>query len=71
MFAIREERFVQSPSRLPSRLSLPSLSAPFLAPDALSCRTYRDYCLQEDFMKAVRKMQDAKKHETKMDYSAV
>ncbi|KAL7417867.1 P-loop containing nucleoside triphosphate hydrolase protein [Mrakia frigida] len=34
-------------------------------------REERDYVIQEDFMKAVRKMQDAKKHETKMDYSAV
>jgi 26S proteasome regulatory subunit T4 len=34
-------------------------------------REERDYTIQDDFMKAVRKMQDAKKHETKMDYSAV
>ena len=33
-------------------------------------RDDRDYCLQEDFMKAVRKLQEAKKHETKMDYAA-
>lgn len=34
-------------------------------------RDDRDYCLQEDFMKAVRKLQEAKKHETKIDYQAV
>ncbi|KAK0523879.1 26S proteasome subunit rpt4 [Tilletia horrida] len=34
-------------------------------------RDDRDYCLQEDFMKAVRKLQEAKKHESKIDYSAV
>ncbi|PWN18727.1 putative RPT4-26S proteasome regulatory subunit [Microstroma glucosiphilum] len=34
-------------------------------------REDRDYCLQEDFMKAVRKLQEAKKHETKIDYQAV
>lgn len=33
-------------------------------------RDDRDYCLQEDFMKAVRKLQEAKKHETKIDYAA-
>jgi 26S proteasome regulatory subunit T4 len=31
-------------------------------------RDERDYCLQEDFMKAVRKVADAKKLETKLDY---
>lgn len=31
-------------------------------------REERDYCIQEDFMKAVRKMADAKKLETKLDY---
>jgi 26S proteasome regulatory subunit T4 len=30
-------------------------------------REERDYCIQEDFMKAVRKVADAKKLETKMD----
>ena len=34
-------------------------------------RDDRDYCIQEDFMKAVRKLQEAKKHESKIDYSAV
>ncbi|PWN53029.1 putative RPT4-26S proteasome regulatory subunit [Violaceomyces palustris] len=34
-------------------------------------RDDRDYCVQEDFMKAVRKLQEAKKHESKIDYSAV
>ena len=34
-------------------------------------RDDRDYCVQEDFMKAVRKLQEAKRHESKIDYSAV
>lgn len=31
-------------------------------------RAERDYVIQEDFMKAVRKLADAKKLETKLDY---
>jgi 26S proteasome regulatory subunit T4 len=31
-------------------------------------RTERDYVIEEDFMKAVRKVSDAKKLETKLDY---
>ncbi|KAI3617566.1 hypothetical protein CBS9595_003475 [Malassezia furfur] len=34
-------------------------------------RADRDYCIQEDFMKAARKLQEAKRHESKSDYSAV
>ncbi len=34
-------------------------------------RDDRDYVTQDDFMKAARKLQEAKKHESKMDYSAV
>jgi 26S proteasome regulatory subunit T4 len=34
-------------------------------------RAERDYVLEEDFMKAVRKMLDNKKLESKMDYSKV
>ncbi|WVO25269.1 26S protease regulatory subunit 10B [Cryptococcus decagattii] len=34
-------------------------------------REDRDAVVQEDFMKAVRKLNEAKKHETTMDYSAV
>lgn len=34
-------------------------------------REERDYCVQEDFMKAVRKVQEMKKLETKMDYDKV
>ncbi|CAO3642550.1 unnamed protein product [Cunninghamella echinulata] len=34
-------------------------------------REERDYCVQEDFMKAVRKVQDMKKLETKLDYDKV
>lgn len=34
-------------------------------------REERDYCIQEDFMKAVRKLQDAKKLETKLDYEKI
>lgn len=34
-------------------------------------RDDRDYVTQEDFMKAVRKVADAKKLESKLDYSKV
>lgn len=34
-------------------------------------RADRDYCIQEDFMKAARKLQEAKRHESKIDYSAI
>lgn len=34
-------------------------------------REERDYCIQEDFMKAVRKVQDAKKLETNLDYEKI
>lgn len=34
-------------------------------------RDERDYCTQEDFMKAVRKLADAKKLESKLDYKPV
>ena len=34
-------------------------------------RDDRDYCVQEDFMKAVRKMGEMKKLETKLDYDKV
>lgn len=34
-------------------------------------REDRDYCVQEDFMKAVRKMADVKKLETKLEYEKV
>jgi len=34
-------------------------------------RDERDYCIQEDFMKAVRKLSDNKKLETKLDYKPV
>ena len=34
-------------------------------------RGERDYCIEEDFMKAVRKVQDAKKLETSSDYKEV
>jgi len=33
-------------------------------------RDDREYVIQEDFAKAARKVSEAKKHETKMDYSA-
>jgi len=32
-------------------------------------RDERDYVIQDDFMKAVRKVADVKKLETKLDYS--
>ena len=34
-------------------------------------RAERDYVINEDFMKAVRKVQEAKKLETKLDYKPV
>uniref|UniRef100_A0A914CNK7 AAA+ ATPase domain-containing protein n=1 Tax=Acrobeloides nanus TaxID=290746 RepID=A0A914CNK7_9BILA len=34
-------------------------------------RTERDYVIEEDFMKAVRKVSDAKKLETKLDYKPI
>jgi 26S proteasome regulatory subunit T4 len=34
-------------------------------------RAQRDYVLEEDFMKAARKIADAKKLESKLDYSKV
>jgi len=34
-------------------------------------RADREYCIEEDFMKAVRKLADAKKLETKLDYKPV
>jgi 26S proteasome regulatory subunit T4 len=34
-------------------------------------REERDYVIQEDFMKAVRKVADAKKLEGKLDYEKV
>ncbi|KAJ9122466.1 26S protease regulatory subunit 10B [Naganishia vaughanmartiniae] len=34
-------------------------------------REDRDYTIQDDFMKAVRKQADAKKHETNLDYKAI
>lgn len=34
-------------------------------------RGERDYVIQEDFMKAVRKISDNKKLETKLDYKPV
>jgi len=34
-------------------------------------RADRDYVMEEDFMKAVRKVGDAKKLETKLDYQKV
>ena len=34
-------------------------------------RDERDYCIQDDFMKAVRKVGDSKKLEGKLDYEKV
>jgi 26S proteasome regulatory subunit T4 len=34
-------------------------------------RADRDYVIEEDFMKAARKIKEAKKLESKMDYSKV
>jgi 26S proteasome regulatory subunit T4 len=34
-------------------------------------RAERDYVIQEDFMRAVRKVAEAKKLETKLDYKPV
>jgi 26S proteasome regulatory subunit T4 len=37
----------------------------------MAIRADRDYVVEEDFMKAVRKIQETKKYETKLDYSKV
>ncbi|GAA6026709.1 hypothetical protein JCM10207_003826, partial [Rhodosporidiobolus poonsookiae] len=34
-------------------------------------RDERDYCIQDDFLKGARKLQDAKKHETVLEYNDV
>lgn len=38
---------------------------------ANACRAEREYVIQEDFMKAVRKVSDNKKLESKLDYKPV
>ncbi|VDP84763.1 unnamed protein product [Echinostoma caproni] len=40
-------------------------------PSMFAIRAERDYTVEEDFMKAVRKINDAKKLETKLDYKPV
>lgn len=45
-----------------------SFSPHFFILGMFAIRAERDYVIQEDFMKAVRKMADAKKLETKLDY---
>lgn len=40
-------------------------------PGLFAIRAERDYVIQEDFMKAVRKVSDAKRLETKLDYKPV
>ena len=37
----------------------------------MAIRGDRDYVIEEDYMKAVRKIQETKKFESKMDYSKV
>ena len=37
----------------------------------LAIREDRDYIVQDDLQKAVRKLQESKKHEGKLDYKAV
>ena len=34
-------------------------------------RDFRDYVIEEDFMKAARKIKEGKKLESKMDYSKI
>ncbi len=34
-------------------------------------RDDRDYCIEEDFLRACRKLKDNKKLESKMDYSKI
>ena len=34
-------------------------------------RAERDWCIEEDFMKAARKLSDVKKLETKLDYKPI
>ena len=43
----------------------------FLFIGMYAIRGERDYVIQEDFMKAVRKLSDNKKLETKLDYKPV
>jgi len=43
----------------------------YLASGMFAIRAERDYCIHEDFMKAVRKLADAKKLETKLDYEKI
>jgi hypothetical protein len=59
MFAIREDRFV----------TIPSVSATHSI--VLTEPIDRDYIVQDDLMKAVRKVAEAKKHESAIDYKAV
>lgn len=37
----------------------------------MAIRDDRDYVIQEDMIKAARKVMEAKTHESKMDYSAI
>ena len=44
---------------------------PLLPKGMFAIRDEREYVIQEDFMKAVRKISDNKKLETKLDYKPV
>lgn len=54
-------------------LSLSSVwsSPPFCPTGMFAIRADHDYVTQEDFMKAVRKVADSKKLESKLDYKPV
>ena len=53
--------------------SILSWIPPMWTPEAglFAIRSERDYCIEEDFMKAVRKIAENKKLETKLDYKPV
>ena len=57
------------PSLLPLPLPLPP--PPSLSPGMFAIRAERDYVVSEDFMKAVRKVSENKKLETKLDYKQI
>eukprot|EP01043_Picozoa_sp_COSAG02_P018881 COSAG02_NODE_894_length_16133_cov_5.336036_3_plen_58_part_00 len=50
------------------RFSVLTLRLFFFFSGMMAIRDEREYVIQEDFMKAVRKMMEQKKLETKLDY---
>ena len=47
------------------------LESVFRSPGMFAIRAERDYVVSEDFMKAVRKVSENKKLETKLDYKQI